>query len=154
MRKLSSPSQARCPKRRRKQSGNSKAIENFRSRIRYLALAPGLFSSDGWAIAATFLGNTVGNWLLLAPVLACAVLIPWLLNAVVARFLTFRTDCHEPFEHGIQIYGGVVCLAVALLVGATALAYNARELVSCPGDNLMLIRYVSKMWDSIEGCLK
>lgn len=60
-------------------------IQNLRSYSNYLSPRLGLLSADTWTLVATYFRNLLLNWLVLIPLLAAALIIPWIYLAVLMQ---------------------------------------------------------------------
>ncbi len=58
-------------------------IQNLRSYSNYLSPRLGLLSADSWTLAGTYLRNLLLNWMVIIPLLAAALTIPWIYTAVL-----------------------------------------------------------------------
>jgi hypothetical protein len=94
------------------------AVLHLRAYSNYLAPRPGLLSADTWTLAATFVRNLVLVWLVLVPLLAAALTLPRLFEAMIQD---------APASTG-GIGRGVLVLGALLL--AWAVAYIAASIPS------------------------
>lgn len=81
-------------------------IQNLRSYSNYLSPRLGLLSADTWTLVATYIRNLILNWLVLIPLIATALLIPWIYTAVL------MTD--PPPNTWIPFWLGLFCLIFGL----------------------------------------
>jgi hypothetical protein len=58
-------------------------MQNLRSYSNYLSPRLGLLSADTWTLVATYLRNLLLNWLILIPLLAAALTVPWIYVSVL-----------------------------------------------------------------------
>jgi hypothetical protein len=58
-------------------------MQNLRSYSNYLSPRLGLLSADTWTLVATYFRNLLLNWLVLIPLLAAVLTIPWIYVAVL-----------------------------------------------------------------------
>lgn len=60
-------------------------MQNLRSYSNYLSPRLGLLSADTWTLVATVVRNLLLNWLVLIPLLAAALTIPWIYLAILMK---------------------------------------------------------------------
>lgn len=60
-------------------------MQNLRSYSNYLSPRLGLLSADTWTLVATYLRNLLLNWLVLIPLIAAVLTIPWIYLAVLLK---------------------------------------------------------------------
>ena len=60
-------------------------MQNLRSYSNYLSPRLGLLSADTWTLVATYLRNLILNWLVLVPLLAAVLTVPWIYVAIVMK---------------------------------------------------------------------
>lgn len=60
-------------------------MQNLRSYSNYLSPRLGLLSADTWTLVATYFRNLLLNWLVLIPLLAAVLTIPWIYVAVLMK---------------------------------------------------------------------
>jgi Patatin-like phospholipase len=89
-----------------------KEIQNLRSYSNYLSPKLGLLSADTWTLVATYLRNLLLNWLVLIPLLAAALAVPWIYTAIL--MINPPPDSWVPFVIG----------AVGLVIGITYMGFN------------------------------
>ena len=88
-------------------------MQNLRSYSNYLSPRLGLLSADTWTLVATYLRNLLLNWLVLIPLLAFVLTIPWVYLAVLMKYPPPYT--FTPFWLGaIFIVGGVAYMGINL----------------------------------------
>jgi hypothetical protein len=58
-------------------------IQNLRSYSNYLSPRLGLLSADSWTLVGTYLRNLLLNWLVIIPLLAAALTVPWIYTAIL-----------------------------------------------------------------------
>jgi hypothetical protein len=58
-------------------------IQNLRSYSNYLSPRLGLLSADSWTLAGTYLRNLLLNWMVIIPLLAAALTVPWVYTAIL-----------------------------------------------------------------------
>ena len=58
-------------------------IQNLRSYSNYLSPRLGLLSADSWTLAGTYLRNLLLNWMVIIPLLAAALTVPWIYTAIL-----------------------------------------------------------------------
>jgi hypothetical protein len=87
-------------------------MQNLRSYSNYLSPRLGLLSADTWTLVATYLRNIVLNWLVLIPLLAAALTIPWIYVAVIMT--------NPPPDTSIPLWLGAVCL----VIGVASMGFN------------------------------
>jgi hypothetical protein len=61
-------------------------MQNLRSYSNYLSPRLGLLSADTWTLVATYLRNLILNWLVLIPLIAAVLTIPWIYLAVLMKY--------------------------------------------------------------------
>lgn len=81
-------------------------LRHLRRFSNYLAPKLGLFSADGWALAATALRNLLLNWTVLVSILAAMLVVPWL------GLLTIYA-CPPAWQLHAYLAGAFVCIAAA-----------------------------------------
>jgi len=77
-------------------------MQNLRSYSNYLSPRLGLLSADTWTLVATYLRNLILNWLVLIPLIAAVLTIPWFYAA------TLMTT--PPPDTWIPLVLGGICL--------------------------------------------
>ena len=60
-------------------------MQNLRSYSNYLSPRLGLLSADTWTLVATYFRNLLLNWVVLIPLLAAALTIPWIYLAILMK---------------------------------------------------------------------
>jgi hypothetical protein len=60
-------------------------MQNLRSYSNYLSPRLGLLSADTWTLVATYLRNLLLNWLVLIPLIAAVLTVPWIYLAVLMK---------------------------------------------------------------------
>lgn len=60
-------------------------MQNLRSYSNYLSPRLGLLSADTWTLVATYLRNLLLNWVVLVPLIAAVLTIPWIYLAVLMK---------------------------------------------------------------------
>jgi hypothetical protein len=73
-------------------------IQNLRSYSNYLSPRLGIFSADSWTLAGTYLRNLLLNWLVIVPLLAAFLMLPWVYSSIVMMDPPPQTDA--PFWCG------------------------------------------------------
>src|SRR5438477_3725181 len=58
-------------------------IQNLRSYSNYLSPRLGILSADTWTLVAIYFRNLILNWLVLVPLLAAALAVPWIYTAIL-----------------------------------------------------------------------
>ncbi len=58
-------------------------IQNLRSYSNYLSPRLGLLSADSWTLVGTYLRNLLLNWLVIIPLLAAALTVPWIYTTIL-----------------------------------------------------------------------
>jgi hypothetical protein len=58
-------------------------IQKLRSYSNYLSPRLGLLSADSWTLTGTYLRNLLLNWMVIIPLLAAALTVPWIYTAVL-----------------------------------------------------------------------
>lgn len=81
-------------------------MQNLRSYSNYLSPRLGLLSADTWTLVATYLRNLLLNWLVLIPLLAAALTIPWIYVAIMMK--------EPPPDTSIPFWLGAVFLVVGV----------------------------------------
>jgi len=71
------------PRRHTRPNPEPDEIRNLRSYSNYLSPRLGLFSADAWTLVGTYLRNLLLNWLVLIPLLAAVLTVPWIYTAVL-----------------------------------------------------------------------
>jgi len=69
--------------------GEPDPIDHLREYSNYLTPKLGSLSADTWTLAATVLRNILLNWLVLVPLLTCALLVPRLLLSIARLSATY-----------------------------------------------------------------
>jgi Patatin-like phospholipase len=67
-------------------------IQNLRSYSNYLSPRLGIFSADSWTLVGTYLRNLLLNWLVIVPLLAAFLMLPWVYSSIVMVDPPPRTD--------------------------------------------------------------
>jgi hypothetical protein len=67
-------------------------IQNLRSYSNYLSPRLGIFSADSWTLVGTYLRNLLLNWLVIVPLLAAFLMLPWLYSSIVMMDPPPRSD--------------------------------------------------------------
>jgi hypothetical protein len=91
-------------------------IQNLRSYSNYLSPRLGLLSADTWTLVAIYFRNLILNWLVLIPLLAAALAVPWIYTAIL--MMNPPPDSWVPFWLG----------ALGLVIG---ISYMGLNLPSC-----------------------
>ncbi len=73
------------PRRHTRPNPEPEQIRNLRSYSNYLSPRLGVFSVDAWTLAATYMRNLILNWLVLIPLLAAILTVPWIYTSVLMR---------------------------------------------------------------------
>src|SRR5437867_3515085 len=81
-------------------------IRNLRSYSNYLSPRLGLLSADTWTLIATYLRNLILNWLILIPLLAAALTVPWLYSSVLMLSPTPYTS--------FPLWAGGICVTISV----------------------------------------
>ena len=87
-------------------------MQNLRSYSNYLSPRLGLLSADTWTLVATYFRNLLLNWLVLIPLLAAVLTIPWIYAAILMT--------NPPPDTSIPLWLGTVCL----VIGVTYMGIN------------------------------
>src|ERR1051326_5673945 len=98
-------------------AGEVDPIDHLREYNNYLSPKLGLFSADTWTLAATVVRNILLNWLVLVPLLLCALLVPRLLLAV-AKLGDIYREMHgsaDPIASSTVVVWGLPVLCAFLL---------------------------------------
>lgn len=82
-------------------------IQNLRSYSNYLSPRLGLLSADSWTLVATYLRNLFLTSLVLIPLLAAALSVPWIYTAVLMAY--------PPPYTTIPFWAGGACVVVAVI---------------------------------------
>src|SRR5262245_53148696 len=67
-------------------------IQNLRSYSNYLSPRLGMFSADSWTLVGTYLRNLLLNWLVIIPLLAAFLALPWMFSSIVMMDPPLRSD--------------------------------------------------------------
>ncbi len=81
-------------------------MQNLRSYSNYLSPRLGLLSADTWTLVATYLRNLLLNWLVLIPLIAAVLTIPWIYLAILMK--------EPPPYNFIPCLLGAVCLVIGV----------------------------------------
>ena len=81
-------------------------MQNLRSYSNYLSPRLGLLSADTWTLVATYFRNLLLNWLVLIPLLAAVLTLPWIYLAVLMKY--------PPPYTLITLGLGIVCLVIGV----------------------------------------
>lgn len=81
-------------------------VRNLRSHTNYLSPRLGLLSTETWTLVTTYLRNLLLNWLVLIPLLAAVLTIPWIYIAVLMQY--------PPPYTSIPLGLGAVCLVIGV----------------------------------------
>jgi hypothetical protein len=82
-------------------------LQNLRSYSNYLSPRLGLLSADTWTLVATYLRNLILNWLVLIPLLAAVLTIPWIYVAVLMN--------DPPPDTSFPLWLGGFCLLIGVI---------------------------------------
>jgi hypothetical protein len=82
-------------------------LQNLRSYSNYLSPSLGLLSADTWTLVATYFRNLILNWLVLIPLIAAALTIPWIYVAVLMK--------EPPPETSLPLWLGGFCLLIGVI---------------------------------------
>jgi hypothetical protein len=96
-------------------------VRHLRQYSNYLSPRLGVLSADSWTLGATFLRNLLLIWLVLVPLLAAVVALPWL----VASLTAFRPSAKTGVNPSLLV-GGMAVLAAALACRAIAFIHAYR----------------------------
>ncbi len=81
-------------------------IQNLRSYSNYLSPRLGLLSADSWTLVGTYLRNLLLNWLVMIPLLASALTIPWIYTAVLMM--------NPPPYSFLPLWIGAACISIGV----------------------------------------
>ena len=81
-------------------------MQNLRSYSNYLSPRLGLLSVDTWTLVATYLRNLLLNWLVLIPLLAAVLTVPWIYLAILMK--------DPPPYTFTPIWFGAVCIVIGV----------------------------------------
>jgi hypothetical protein len=81
-------------------------LRNLRASTDYLSPRLSLLSLETWTLLATYLRNLVLNWLVLVPLLAAVLMVPWIYLAILMK-------SPPPFT-STPLWLGCVCLVIGL----------------------------------------
>ncbi|MEP6766825.1 MAG: patatin-like phospholipase family protein, partial [Gemmatimonadaceae bacterium] len=99
-------------------------VKHLRTYTNYLSPKLGLLSADTWTLAATYIRNVLLNWLVIVPLIAMAVLVPW------GAISCMNSDTSEWAALGgpVNVFGFETRLLIALtyLLGLATGAYAVR----------------------------
>ncbi|MEY2562398.1 MAG: hypothetical protein QOH88_591 [Verrucomicrobiota bacterium] len=88
-------------------------MQQLRSYSNYLSPRLGLLSADTWTLVATYLRNLLLNWLVLIPLIAAVLTIPWFYTAIL--MMTPPPDTCFPLLVGLfGLVGGVTFMGFNL----------------------------------------
>jgi hypothetical protein len=91
-------------------------IQNLRSYSNYLSPRLGFFSADSWTLVGTYLRNLLLNWLVIIPLLAAFLALPWIFSSIVMMDPPLRNDA--PFWSGLVLVAiGVAYMGLNLPCG-------------------------------------
>ncbi len=97
------------PRRHTRPNPEPAQIRNLRSYSNYLSPRLGLLSADAWTLAGTYLRNLLLNWLVLIPLLAAVLAVPWIYTAIL---MTYPAPYTFTF---LWLGGGFVAIGVAFM---------------------------------------
>jgi hypothetical protein len=94
------------PHRDTRPNPESEEIQNLRSYSNYLSPRLGLLSADSWTLVGTYLRNLLLNWLVILPLLAAALTVPWIYTAVLMM--------NPPPYSFLPLWFGAVCVVIGV----------------------------------------
>lgn len=97
-------------------------IRHLRTYANYLSPRFGLLSVDTWTLIATYLRNVLLNWLVIVPLMAAVLLVPWLSNSVVSSNYDEWLGLGEQRLFGMRLFL-VILYGLGALCGVFAVAY-------------------------------
>ena len=71
------------PRKEERPNPEPEEIQNLRSYSNYLAPRLGLLSADSWTLVGVYLRNVLLNWMVILPLLAAALMLPWIYTAIL-----------------------------------------------------------------------
>ena len=100
-------------------------VKHLRAFTNYLSPTLGLLSADTWTLVATYIRNVLLNWMVIVPLIAMAVFIPWgavaVMNSTPADWNWLGGDAAL---FGIQTHRLVLlAYAIGFIAGAMAVRY-------------------------------
>jgi hypothetical protein len=101
-------------------------VKHLRAFASFLSPKLGLLSADTWTLVATYLRNVLLNWLVILPLVAMVVLVPWVCNAVVGSQDYDWGWMAEPQWNGIRPIIAAL-YALGFITGVIAVAYVHRD---------------------------
>jgi hypothetical protein len=105
-------------------------IQNLRSYSNYLSPRLGISSADSWTLVGTYLRNLLLNWLVIVPLLAAFLMLPWLYSSIVMMDPPPRTDA--VFWCGaVFVVMGVAYMGINLPCGRNLQWNQKRFLLFC-----------------------
>ncbi len=81
-------------------------IQNLRSYSNYLSPQLGLLTADTWTLVATYLRNLLLTWFALVPLLAAALMVPWIYACVLMS--------HPAPGTRFPLWAGMACVALSV----------------------------------------
>jgi Patatin-like phospholipase len=120
-------------------------MQNLRSYSNYLSPRLGLLSADTWTLVATYLRNLLLNWLVLIPLLAAALTIPWIYAAVLMTNPPPNT-CIPFWLGAIGLVVGVAYMGLNLPSGKKARGNETSFLCFCLLPLFLAAVFITTFW--------
>jgi hypothetical protein len=122
-------------------------MQNLRSYSNYLSPRLGLLSADTWTLVATYLRNLLLNWLVLIPLIAAALTIPWIYMAILMTNPPPYTYMSTPlWLGGICLVIGVTYMGLSLPSGGKARWSQASFLWFCLLPLFLAAVFINIFW--------
>jgi len=122
-------------------------MQNLRSYSNYLSPRLGLLSADTWTLVATYLRNLILNWLVLIPLIAAALTVPWIYMAILMTNPPPYTYISAPlWLGGICLVIGVTYMGLSLPSGGKARWSQASFLWFCLLPLFLAAVFITIFW--------
>lgn len=120
-------------------------MQNLRSYSNYLSPRLGLLSADTWTLVAVYFRNLILNWLVLIPLLAAALTLPWIYAAVLMINPPPYT-CLPLWLGAICLFVGVAYMGFCLPSGGKARWSQKAFLLGCLSPLFLGAVFMSVFW--------
>jgi len=135
------------PSARMRPNPEAPEMQNLRSYSNYLSPRLGLLSADTWTLVATVVRNLLLNWLVLIPLLAAVLTIPWIYVAIVMKTPAPYTYAFTPlWLGGICLVIGVAYMGINIPSGGNARWSQARFLWFCLSPLFLAAVFITTFW--------
>lgn len=122
-------------------------MQNLRSYSNYLSPRLGLLSADTWTLVATYLRNLILNWLVLLPLLAAVLTIPWIYVGIVMKDPAPYTYAFTPlWLGGVCVVIAVAYMGINIPSGGNARWGQGRFLLFCLLPLFLAAASITAFW--------